>query len=64
MSPGCALAYAISSAKVFAGSAGLASTTAGAEPTSVMALKSLLMSNGSLESAALLACDENAISSV
>ena len=54
----------MSSASVFAGSAGLASTTAGPEPTSEIELKSWLMSKGSFDSAALLACDEKAISRV
>ena len=64
ISPGCAFAYAISSRSDFAGSAGFARMSAGPEPTSVMALKSLLMSKGSFETAALLACDENVMRSV
>jgi hypothetical protein len=36
----------------------------GADPTSVTAVKSRSMSKGSLDSAALLACEENAMRSV
>ena len=61
---GCALAKAISSPSVFAGSCGLARITAGPEATSEIELKSVLMSKGSFETAALLACEEKIISSV
>ncbi len=54
----------MSSPSVFAGSCGFTSTTAGPEPTSEIALKSLLMSKGSLDTAALLACDEKIMRSV
>ncbi len=64
IAPGCAFAYAITPASVFPGTAGWAMMSAGPDATSEIALKSLSMSNGSLESAALLACEENAISSV
>src|SRR3954449_2057081 len=46
------------------GACRLPMTTAGAEHTMVMELKSRLMSKGSFESAALLECDENAMRSV
>jgi len=42
----------------------LATITIGAEPTWVMEVKSRSTSNGSLPSAGLLACEENAMSSV